>query len=368
MNFDEAERRFAVLKNQRDSGQMSPDEFSVSVNEIRVEDIGGVWWQISEQDGKWLRWNGSAWVPGEPVRIVASSALTSKPAGIPSAPVKFSQPVTTQICESCGAEINPEKKFCGKCGAPLGKSGVPSQSSMPDLNAIPHQPPPPPMSSPYYEPALSSLPPVKPAQSRDKLIIAGVLVAAIIAVIIFVVIPLLQPHDTTSGSLAGNTQPTPVQSVPGLYRTTVPPVTSLPSVMSTASSGALVYRAGIPYELVFSKDYDQGMAPDVFSYNLQQSPLIVECEMNPKMVTREKLVDIGEASERYIKTTYGDPNAWLDLKVINADTNKVVTTISFSKNHVGMTKQEYTLRANGNYRFELSGSLVAPSIRLLVKK
>jgi hypothetical protein len=368
MNFDEAEGRFAILKNQRDSGQMSPAEFSVSVNDIRVEDIGGVWWQISEQDGKWLRWNGSAWVPGDPVRIVASSALTSKPAGIPAAPVKFSQPVTTRLCESCGAEINPEKKFCGKCGAPLGKSGVLPQSSMPNLDAIPHQPPPPPMSSPYYEPALSSLPPMKPTQSRDKLIIAGVLVAAIIAVIIFVVIPLLQPHDTTSGSLTGYIQPTSVQSVPGPYRTTVPPVTSLPSVMATASSGALVYRSGEAYEQVFSRSYNLGTIQDVFIYNLQQPPMIVECEMNPKMVTRQQLVDIGKSTERYITSTYADPAAWLDLKVINVNNNKIINTISFSKNYVGMMKQEYIIYAPGNYRFEMTGTLVSPNVRLLVKK
>jgi hypothetical protein len=125
----------------------------------------------------------------------------------------------------------------------------------------------------------------------------------------------------------------------------------------------------VAYEKVFARDYtlDNG-GQDVFSYTLEQSPMIIECEMNPKMVTREKLVDIGESTERYITTTYGDPNAWLDLKVIHADTGTVETTISFSKNYVGMTKQEYTVRANGNYRFELSGSLVSPTVRLLVKK
>src|SRR5512137_2908714 len=80
MNFDEAERKLAELKNQRDSGQLSPAEFTSRVHEIRLQDIGDVWWQISEQDGKWLRWNGSAWVPGEPVRIVASSAAATKSA------------------------------------------------------------------------------------------------------------------------------------------------------------------------------------------------------------------------------------------------------------------------------------------------
>ena len=86
MNFDDAERKFADLKNQRDSGQISPADFTTQVYEIRLQDIGGVWWQISEQDGKWLRWNGSAWVPGEPVRIVGSSAPGRNTVNIPAGP------------------------------------------------------------------------------------------------------------------------------------------------------------------------------------------------------------------------------------------------------------------------------------------
>jgi hypothetical protein len=192
--------------------------------------------------------------------------------------------------------------------------------------------------------------------------------AAIIAVIIFVVLPLLQPHDTNNGSLTGNAQSTSIQSDPGLYRTTIPSVPSLPSVMATASSGALVYRSGEAYEQVFSRNYNLGTIQDVFIYNLQTPPMIVECEMNPKMVTREQMVDIGKSTERYITSTYADPAAWLDLKVINANNDKITTTISFSKNYVGMIKQEYTIRSPADYRFEMTGNLVSPSVRLLVKK
>jgi hypothetical protein len=129
-----------------------------------------------------------------------------------------------------------------------------------------------------------------------------------------------------------------------------------------------VYRSGVPYNQVYSQQFDLGKAHGVFSYTLQEPPLLIECEMNPEMVTREKLVDIGTSNERYITATYADPNAWLDLKVINADTGGIITTISFSKNYVGMTKQDYTIRTPGNYRFEMAGNLVSPTVRLLVKK
>lgn len=92
MNFDDAERKFADFKNQRDSGQISPADFTARIHEIRLQDIGGVWWQISEQDGKWLRWNGSAWVPGEPVRIAASTTPVINSAPIPMAPTQYYRP------------------------------------------------------------------------------------------------------------------------------------------------------------------------------------------------------------------------------------------------------------------------------------
>ena len=151
--------------------------------------------------------------------------------------------------------------------------------------------------------------------------------------------------------------------------TAYPYGTTLPAVSGAASSGTIVYRSGVAYEQVYARDYTFGtVQQDVFSYNLQEPPLLIECEMNPKIISREQLVDIGKSTERYLTSTYPDPSAWLDLKVIDADTGSVVTTISFSKNYRGELKQAYTLRANGNYRFEMAGTLVSPRVRLLVKK
>jgi len=72
MNFTEAESRYRTLKILRDSGQILSAEFTSRVHELRLQDIGGVWWQIREQDGRWLRWNGLAW---EPTKLVLVSTL-----------------------------------------------------------------------------------------------------------------------------------------------------------------------------------------------------------------------------------------------------------------------------------------------------
>jgi len=189
--------------------------------------------------------------------------------------------------------------------------------------------------------------------------------AAILALIIFIGIPMIQSQGSGSYSMLNIIPPS--SGAPAV--TSFAPVTTLPSGAVAAASTTTVYRAGAAYDQVYAQDYTlENGQQEAFSYNLQQSPMIIECEMNPKMVSREQLVDIGKATERYITSTYPDPNAWLDLQIINADTGRETTTLSFHKNYIGSTKQEYTLRANGNYRFELAGSRVSPSVRLLVKK
>jgi hypothetical protein len=195
------------------------------------------------------------------------------------------------------------------------------------------------------------------------------MVLAILAMIIFIGLPLLQSPDANSKPQAGTSGSSSASSSPGMIDTTSPSGAPLPTASVPAYAGTIVYRSGQAYDQVYARDYTFGtVQQDVFSYSLQQPPLLIECDMNPKIVTREQLVDIGKSTERYITSTYPDPTAWLDLKVINADTGAIVTTISFSKNYRGELKQTYTLRANGNYRFEMAGALVSPGIRLLVKK
>jgi len=254
------------------------------------------------------------------------------------------------FCQACGAEIKPGKNFCSNCGTPAALPAEPS----PPLAA---SGPPPEPAAVSQEPAQPV--PAAPSHSRERLIIAGVMGAAILGIIIFIGIPLVQPPHV---------QP----AVPVMYPVTVPapssPAATHAFFATAVPTAAVVYRAGEGYDLVFSRKYDPGPVRDVFSYTLDQPPLVIECEMNPNMVSREKMVDIGTSSERYITTTYANPSAWLELKIVRADTGKVETMISFSKNYVGMLKQEYTLRAPGNYRFEISGNLVSPDVRLLLKR
>lgn len=60
MNFQEAETRYAELLRQYEAGQMSSAQFEQAVAGLRVQTSDGAWWQL-DGNGRWLRWNGSAW-------------------------------------------------------------------------------------------------------------------------------------------------------------------------------------------------------------------------------------------------------------------------------------------------------------------
>ncbi|MFA5295198.1 MAG: hypothetical protein WC382_06755 [Methanoregulaceae archaeon] len=67
MKFEEAERVYGELKVKRDAGELGAKEFSDSLEKMTVKDKEGVLWRLSDLDGDWLRWNGSAWDPDIPL-------------------------------------------------------------------------------------------------------------------------------------------------------------------------------------------------------------------------------------------------------------------------------------------------------------
>jgi hypothetical protein len=67
MKFQEAERIYADLKAKKDAGELGAKEFSDSLEKMTVKDKEGILWRMSDLDGDWLRWNGSAWDPDIPL-------------------------------------------------------------------------------------------------------------------------------------------------------------------------------------------------------------------------------------------------------------------------------------------------------------
>jgi len=277
------------------------------------------------------------------------------------------------LCSSCGSEVNPEKKYCDNCGEPLKTDNSFSSAPEKRITQLVPPPPPPPSSSLPPEPTTyRNVPtPIKPEKSRgDKIVLAGIVVVAIIATLIYTGFPWIN-LDSNKG--------TPV-SANSISQTSIP--TSIPTTSSPRYSATLisptavktqtqttVYLRGVAYDQInlISKTFNLGNK-EVFSYNVQQLPMVIQIEINPAMVSDKKLVDIGTSNERYITATYADPAAWFELKVINSDSNTVETTMVYRKNVNGSLKQEYTIRTAGNYRFEMSGHQVQATVQYLAKK
>lgn len=64
--FWEKEKEFLALSIRREEGSLDEGSFREEVHKLRLQDREGVWWQMREEDGGWLRWDGSRWVPAVP--------------------------------------------------------------------------------------------------------------------------------------------------------------------------------------------------------------------------------------------------------------------------------------------------------------
>ena len=60
--FQEADRRYAELKRQRDAGEIDDARFDAELQRLAVQDDEGRWWAKSRETGEWQYNDGGAWV------------------------------------------------------------------------------------------------------------------------------------------------------------------------------------------------------------------------------------------------------------------------------------------------------------------
>ncbi len=66
IDFQEADRRYAELKRQRDVGTISDEEFDARRRQLMVKDEEGRWWAKSRKTGEWNYHDGNTWRRGTP--------------------------------------------------------------------------------------------------------------------------------------------------------------------------------------------------------------------------------------------------------------------------------------------------------------
>jgi len=269
------------------------------------------------------------------------------------------------FCTECGSNLSPGARFCESCGAP-----VPGQPAGAD--------PQPPVISPVVVPvsAPGTVPQQQPAVSPPRssntalILIIGisiVLVLAIIgAAIWFVGLPYLEKSGMSSSVKPAQSPGTITDAVVTADSATgfsqglaIVPVT-------TTSARKLEGRYEEYYNEIYTLDrfFAYG-ASESYTHDLKTPPLYVKYELTPKMLTREKVINIGMSTEETILVTYPNPNAWFEIKVINADNGAVVESYGYGKDYSDVTKSEFMVRTPGNYRIEFSGSDVTAAIHVL---
>lgn len=66
IDFREADRRYDELKQQYDAGVLDADAFDTQLRELMIQDRQGRWWAKTRETGRWMYYEGNAWVPGTP--------------------------------------------------------------------------------------------------------------------------------------------------------------------------------------------------------------------------------------------------------------------------------------------------------------
>jgi hypothetical protein len=66
LTFEEADRRYAELKRQHDSGALSYESFAAHLRDLMVQGDDGHWWSKSPTTGNWHYHDGEKWVKSTP--------------------------------------------------------------------------------------------------------------------------------------------------------------------------------------------------------------------------------------------------------------------------------------------------------------
>lgn len=262
------------------------------------------------------------------------------------------------FCTTCGKETAPGKKFCEYCGTPLEQPVV--------APAAPTLPPPAGPAAPVSPPPA----PVTSAGGSGKtLIIVGIVaILIIIAGIYFIGLPIISGSSQTRSTLQQAT-PLPTGALTP-FPTSSSTITDT-SGTATNPSPSQTYEEKYTetYNLVYSVNHAfNGGQKEVFTQDLTTPPLYIKFNITPKMFYGEKTVNIGLSSEHVVDVAYTSPNAWFKVQIYDADNGVLKEEQGFNKGYSIMTKQEFMVRAPGNYRVEMTGNDVTAEVQILTGK
>lgn len=128
-----------LLETIKQQETLSRDEFDELHTQFHGEDAGGTRWTVGIHTRTWNRREQGQWVAGAPPEELQMEAgvatalweLLSKQWAAGGSPA----PVENPVCNRCGAQLKPGKRFCSVCGSPAMAAptapGVPAERRCP---------------------------------------------------------------------------------------------------------------------------------------------------------------------------------------------------------------------------------------------
>ncbi|HOB07515.1 MAG TPA: hypothetical protein PKH62_05565 [Methanoculleus sp.] len=183
----------------------------------------------------------------------------------------------------------------------------------------------------------------------------------------------LPPGGSTGQS--GGIPPTEEQSSgqgynPGYLTPATPYPTAAPDVLAapTLNRFSDTVPTTDPYVTIYQKKTKFAQTIEAYSFNLTRPPLIIEFDVEPKMITREKHTtsSYGDKDEIVVTQRYPSEDAWFRVIVRDSATGKILAEDGFGKGFSADTHKRIFIGKYGDYLLEFSGNEVTVDIQVRV--
>jgi len=199
--------------------------------------------------------------------------------------------------------------------------------------------------------------------------------AAVLLVIILASAGCAELPPGVSTGQSGEIPPTEEQSSgqgynPGYLTPATPYPTAAPDVLAapTLNRFSDTVPTTDPYVTIYQKKTKFAQTIEAYSFNLTRPPLIIEFDVEPKMITREKHTtsSYGDKDEIVVTQRYPSEDAWFRVIVRDSATGKILAEDGFGKGFSADTHKRIFVGRYGDYLLEFSGNEVTVDIQVRV--
>lgn len=157
---------------------------------------------------------------------------------------------------------------------------------------------------------------------------------------------------------------------PGYLTPATPYPTAAPDVLAapTLNRFSDTVPTTDPYVTIYQKKSKFEQTIEAYSFNLTRPPLIIEFDVEPKMITREKHTtsSYGDKDEIVVTQRYPSEDAWFRVIVRDSATGKILAEDGFGKGFSADTHKRIFVGRYGDYLLEFSGNEVTVDIQVRV--